>query len=84
MTARIIVMPLILSKGLEFDAVLVCDFLKGYQKKNQADQIEETAHLAAGMYLACTRALHELYFMEEQGLPEGLQDCKEYFRFMTE
>lgn len=84
MKARIVIIPLILSKGLEFDAVLVCDLLKGYQTEMNQDYSRETMRLAAKMYLSCTRALHELYFVEKFALPEDLQDCSEYLQIVEE
>ncbi len=84
MKARIIIIPLILSKGLEFDAVLVCDFLNKVGVKGNELSSMQLEHLAAKMYLACTRALHELYFVEWQDLPKGLQDCKMYLQMIEE
>ena len=69
MKERIIVMPLILTKGLEFDAVLVCGCVRGGCPQRE---------LAARMYLACTRALHELIFVEEEELPQELEDCNKF------
>lgn len=84
MRARIIIMPLILSKGLEFDAVLICDFLNNEGSWDDKESMEQLRHMAAKMYLACTRALHELYFVEMQDLPASLQDCKEYLEIIEE
>ena len=51
---KIVVMPIMLAKGLEFDVVIVWD--------DETDVYwEENKHLK---YLMCTRALHELYFMK--------------------
>lgn len=74
MKERIIVLPLVYSKGLEFDAVIACDFMQG-----NADE-----RFASKMYLACTRALHELYFVEEQELPAQWQECREYLEMVKE
>lgn len=76
MKARILIMPLVLTKGLEFDAVLVCGRIKeGFGKKDLPQRAGE-------MYLACTRALHELVFVEEIELPEDLKDCEEYLKIV--
>lgn len=84
MRARIIVMPLILSKGLEYDAVLVCDFLSEEGLGDDKSSMNQLRHMAAKIYLACTRALHELYFVEMQDLPEELHDCKNYMEMLEE
>lgn len=47
----ILVMPAYFAKGLEFDAVLICD--TGKEKESPIVKQE--------FYIACTRALHELY-----------------------
>ena len=53
---KIVAMPIILAKGLEFDVVIVWD---------DRDEVywEENKNLK---YLMCTRALHELYFVAEE------------------
>ncbi len=84
MKARIVIIPLVLSKGLEFDAVLVCDFQGNDTDENNSKPRCETAVMAAKMYLACTRALHELYFVEEGDLPADLQDCYEFMQIIKE
>ncbi len=53
---KIVVMPIMLAKGLEFDVVIVWD------DRDEA-YWEENKNLK---YLMCTRALHELYFMAEE------------------
>ena len=53
---KIIAMPIMLAKGLEFDVVIVWD------DRNEA-YWEENKNLK---YLMCTRALHELYFISEK------------------
>ncbi len=55
---KIIVMPIMLAKGLEFDVVIVWD------DRDEA-YWEENKNLK---YLMCTRALHELYFIGEEKL----------------
>jgi len=51
---KIVVMPIMLAKGLEFDVVIVWD--------NKSQEFwEKNKHLK---YLMCTRALHELYFIK--------------------
>jgi DNA helicase-2/ATP-dependent DNA helicase PcrA len=74
MKERIIVLPLIYSKGLEFDAVIACGFMEG--------EIDDS--FACKMYLACTRALHELYFVEEKELPVQWQECRDYLEMVKE
>jgi len=46
---RITIMPVVFSKGLEFDAVIIADFTKAQYENMQ--------------YLMCTRALHLLYIL---------------------
>lgn len=68
MKEKVIIMPLILTKGLEFDAVFVCGLMTD----------------AAHMYLACTRALHELYFVEKE-VPENMRKtCNNLLEFVYE
>lgn len=52
---KIVAMPIMLAKGLEFDVVIVWD------DRDEA-YWEENKNLK---YLMCTRALHELYFVKE-------------------
>lgn len=72
---QVIIMPLIYAKGLEFDAVLVIDFV------NKKIPFER---LASELYLACTRALHELYFVENEVLPEEFAECNDYIKLIYE
>lgn len=52
---KIVAMPIMLAKGLEFDVVIVWDDRdEGYWEENKNLK-----------YLMCTRALHELYFVKE-------------------
>ena len=74
MREKIIVLPLVYSKGLEFDAVIACDFMNS----------ETDDNFASSMYLACTRALHELYFVEEKELPVQWQECRDYLELVKE
>ena len=53
---KIVAMPIMLAKGLEFDVVIVWD------DRDEA-YWEENKNLK---YLMCTRALHELYFVSEE------------------
>lgn len=53
---KIVAMPIMLAKGLEFDVVIVWD------DRDEA-YWEENKNLK---YLMCTRALHELYFISEE------------------
>ena len=53
---KIVVMPIMLAKGLEFDVVIVWD-----------DRDEDYWRYNKNLkYLMCTRALHELYFVREE------------------
>ncbi|MDO9493646.1 3'-5' exonuclease [Acetobacterium sp.] len=56
------IMPVYLSKGLEFDAVLLCD-ISAANYHSEADK--------RLLYIACTRALHRLYLLWE-GNPSPL------------
>lgn len=53
---KIIAMPIMLAKGLEFDVVIVWD-------DRDEEYWEENKNIK---YLMCTRALHELYFISEE------------------
>ncbi|WP_410514375.1 UvrD-helicase domain-containing protein [Paenibacillus sp. BR2-3] len=63
------ILPLYLSKGLEFDAVIVADA--------DLDHYGETAWDAKLMYVGCTRALHELWLLHGGELPSYLQATAE-------
>lgn len=76
MKARILIMPLVLTKGLEYDAVLVCGRIKGNCGKKGLEQ------QAGELYLACTRALHELAFVEEIPLPDYYKECEKYLELV--
>ncbi|WKY43782.1 AAA family ATPase [Eubacteriaceae bacterium ES2] len=52
----IFIMPIYLSKGLEFDAVLLCDA----SVENYSDTEDKSL-----LYIACTRALHRLHIFAE-------------------
>ena len=72
LSGRLVVLPLLLAKGLEFDAVILVDLIhSGKDAPNPRRRL----------YLGCTRALHELYILESGQLPEGFSDCKEYLDF---
>ena len=53
---KIVVMPIMLAKGLEFDIVIVWD-------DRDETYWEENKNLK---YLMCTRALHELYIVTDE------------------
>ncbi|MNJ44877.1 Helicase IV [compost metagenome] len=53
------VLPVYLSKGLEFDAVIVTD----------VDDEHYTEHDAKLLYVGCTRALHELWILHGEHVP---------------
>ena len=60
---KIVAMPIMLAKGLEFDVVIVWDDRdEAYWKENKNLK-----------YLMCTRALHELYFVTEG---DSEDECK--------
>lgn len=65
--SRLVVLPLILAKGLEFDAVILFNFTEGPGE-----------NLRRRLYLGCTRALHALYLLEKQALPPQAADCLPY------
>ncbi|MNP59172.1 Helicase IV [compost metagenome] len=54
------VLPVYLSKGLEFDAVIVTD----------VDQDHYAPGDAKLLYVGCTRALHELWLLHGEKLPD--------------
>ncbi|MBI4856701.1 MAG: ATP-binding domain-containing protein [Acetobacterium woodii] len=56
------IMPVYLSKGLEFDAVFICDVSQA-NYRSEADQ--------RLLYISCTRALHRLFLLWE-GQPSPL------------
>lgn len=58
------VLPVYLSKGLEFDAVILADADDSHYGGSVWD--------AKLLYVGCTRALHELWLMRGTGLPAGL------------
>ena len=51
----IVILPVVLSRGLEFDAVIILD---AEQYKVDTDAIEQKL-----LFVACTRALHELIIL---------------------
>ncbi len=60
---RIILLPLLLAKGLEFDTVIAVDAFACAAKGTAADRRR--------LYLCATRALHSLTFVEGDALPEA-------------
>ena len=72
---RLVVIPLLLAKGLEFDAVILFNCIRS----NAGN-----AHMRRKVYLGCTRALHELYFVEGEGLPEELRECEGYMEIVDD
>lgn len=56
------ILPVYLSKGLEFDAVIVSDI--------DTDHYRNDAWDAKLLYVGCTRALHELWIMHGQQVPD--------------
>lgn len=67
--SRLVIIPLLLAKGLEFDAVILFNCIYANQGK---------PYLRRRVYLGCTRALHELYFVERETLPDSLRECGLY------
>ncbi|MBE9915050.1 UvrD-helicase domain-containing protein [Paenibacillus donghaensis] len=63
------ILPVYLSKGLEFDAVIVADADEQHYGASAWD--------AKLLYVGCTRALHELWLMHEGPLPDFLQNMNE-------
>lgn len=69
LTNRLVIIPLLLAKGLEFDAVILFNCIYSNLGNDRMRQ---------KVYLGCTRALHELYFVERDVLPDSLQGCGQY------
>lgn len=67
--SRLVIIPLFLAKGLEFDAVILFNCIYSNEKNNL---------LRRKVYLGCTRALHEIYFIEKDSLPDSLRGCEMY------
>lgn len=63
------VLPVYLSKGLEFDAVILADA--------DQDHYGATAWDAKLMYVGCTRALHELWLLHNGEMPSYVQTAVE-------
>lgn len=59
------ILPVYLSKGLEFDAVILADA--------DSDHYGAAAWDAKLMYVGCTRALHELWLLRGGELPPYVQ-----------
>lgn len=69
LASPVVLLPLLLSKGLEFDAVFL---VGGFQDSGNAISDRRRA------YLGCTRALHELYILDTAPLPGCYADCRLY------
>ncbi len=80
MKDRLVIMPLLLAKGLEFDAVILFGLIHSNEAKESG---EDSPLFRRKVYLGCTRALHELYFIEREALPDSLGECAPYLE-MTE
>lgn len=63
------ILPVYLSKGLEFDAVIVSDV--------DTDHYRNDAWDAKLLYVGCTRALHELWIMHGQQVPDYIKSDTE-------
>ena len=70
---KICVMPLIFSKGLEFDSVILINSFT--DNKNLPEGKKR-------IYLGATRALHRLYFLEDEALPESFCFLRENLDFI--
>jgi DNA helicase-2/ATP-dependent DNA helicase PcrA len=68
LSGRITVLPLMLAKGLEFDAAICVNLMNA---GGNPDKCRKTA------YLAGSRALHALYFICTEPFPELFDDCRE-------
>ena len=66
---RVVILPFLLAKGLEFDAVILYHCVHSNEGNDS---------IRRKVYLGCTRALHELYLVESRPLPEALRGCEEY------
>ena len=75
MKDRVVIIPLLLAKGLEFDAVILFNCIYPNVK---------SAHFRRKVYLGCTRALHELYFIERDVLPDSLEECAPYVEVLCQ
>ena len=71
---KICVMPLIFSKGLEFDSVILLD---SFTHNNNLPEGNKR------IYLGTTRALHRLYFAENENFPEKYNNLKEFIDFIV-
>ena len=69
---RVILLPLLLAKGLEFDRVIAVDAFACAAKGTAADRRR--------LYLCATRALHSLTFVEGDVLPEVYKPAAELMR----
>jgi len=61
------------------DAIINAVILFGCIRSN-----EKNAHMRRKVSLGCTRALHELYFVEREALPEGLRECEGYMEIVDD
>jgi DNA helicase-2/ATP-dependent DNA helicase PcrA len=66
------ILPLILAKGLEFDTAVAIDCMPADSGRAGGRNIA---------YLAGTRALHSLYYVNKYPLPEAYEDCRELMEF---
>ena len=53
--------------------MILFDFI--CSQEGRADSGEDAARFRRKIYLGCTRALHELYFVERDALPDSLEEC---------
>lgn len=72
MKKRIMIIPAMFSKGLEFDTVIAvnCAVSTGNERLDRNM-----------LYLICTRALHSLYIIADSQLPPMFEDCRPYLNF---
>ncbi|MBR3691926.1 MAG: ATP-binding domain-containing protein [Clostridia bacterium] len=71
-SGRVILLPLLLAKGLEFDRVIAVDAFAHSRKGTAEDRRR--------LYLCATRALHSLTFVEGDALPEVYKAAAELMR----
>lgn len=68
LSGKAVIMPLLLAKGLEFDTAVAVNLMTEGQ---------DTVNCRNTAYLAGSRALHSLYYVNNAPLPELFKDCAE-------
>ena len=72
MKKKIMIIPAMFSKGLEFDTVIAVNCAVSAEN----ERIDRNM-----LYLICTRALHNLYIIADGQLPPTFEDCRPYLDF---